>query len=248
MPDEPGDKIPSIKVPAEHTRLPLSGVGMAAFIIAILSLAAVAIAVFGMVCGSTSRTIGSAGGFGIMVAFFLGINSIIRICRRTASTWSLFVAIPPVLLPGILAVCAFAFAVSLLNSAHCGHDLKDLFNYLVVYANGNKEQFPDPNKWCDLLVAKADIDPKQFHCLGDKTGPCSYALNPAANAVSPQDMVLLFEARPGWNQHGGPELLDPSHHRPRGCYILFCDSHVDFVKEKDLPSLRWTKEQTPPAK
>ena len=42
-----------------------------------------------------------------------------------------------------------------------------------------------------------------------------------------------------WNQVGGAEILTCDHHAGLGCNILFADGHVEFVKKKDLPSLRW---------
>ena len=38
------------------------------------------------------------------------------------------------------------------------------------------------------------------------------------NLSSPGDMVLLFQTKAGWNQHGGPELLTFDNHDPKdGC-------------------------------
>lgn len=69
-----------------------------------------------------------------------------------------------------------------------------------------------------------------------------YAINPNTKPNSPDDMVLLFETKGGWNQFGGPEILTTEHHRGKGCNILFKDGHVEFVKNRDLEKLKWKAE------
>ncbi len=39
-----------------------------------------------------------------------------------------------------------------------------------------------------------------------------YAMNPNCREDSPKDVVFLFESKPGWNQHGGPELFTFDNH------------------------------------
>ncbi|HIJ71213.1 MAG TPA: hypothetical protein HPP87_07600 [Planctomycetes bacterium] len=56
----------------------------------------------------------------------------------------------------------------------------------------------------------------------------------------PQDVVLLFETAPGWNEVGGPELLTTKNHKGRGCCILFAGNPEGvFIKTADLDTLRW---------
>ena len=59
---------------------------------------------------------------------------------------------------------------------------------------------------------------------------------------APPDMVLLYETYPGWNQAGGPEILTVENHQGDGCNVLFVDGHVAFVRQEDLPQLRWTSD------
>ena len=59
---------------------------------------------------------------------------------------------------------------------------------------------------------------------------------------TPPDMVLLFETHAGWNQSGGPEILTTDNHQGDGCNVLFVDSHVEFVRTKDLNDLKWKPE------
>ena len=62
-----------------------------------------------------------------------------------------------------------------------------------------------------------------------------------------EDMVLLFETKPGWNQIGGLELLATdnhlkSDHGRKGANVAFGDGHVEFIKAEDLSKLRWDVE------
>jgi hypothetical protein len=67
-----------------------------------------------------------------------------------------------------------------------------------------------------------------------------YAMNPNCEPNSPKDTVLLFEAKPGWNQHGGPELFTFDNHDPKGGCVLLNDGTVKFVRTKEeLAQLRW---------
>ena len=71
-------------------------------------------------------------------------------------------------------------------------------------------------------------------------GKCHYAMNPNCKPASPADMVLLFETRVGWNQHGGPEVFTFDNHDPKGGCILLNDGTVKFIRTKEeLQQLRW---------
>ena len=53
-------------------------------------------------------------------------------------------------------------------------------------------------------------------------------------------MVLLFETKAGWNQHGGPELFTFDNHEPKGGCVLLNDGTVKFIRtEEELQKLRW---------
>jgi len=122
----------------------------------------------------------------------------------------------------------------------CGEQLKSIARELTRYALDHKGLFPDPNKWCDLLLENKDFDKAILRCLDDKTGPCSFAVNPNCSSFfSPAELVLAFEAKPGWNQHGGPEMLNPDNHYSKGCNIFFNDGFVRFIEPNDFNSLKW---------
>jgi len=49
----------------------------------------------------------------------------------------------------------------------------------------------------------------------------------------------MFETHPGWNQVGGPEILTTDNHQGDGCNVVFVDTHVEFVKARDIEYLKW---------
>jgi len=128
----------------------------------------------------------------------------------------------------------------------CKSNLRQLLFSQLLYQN-DKELWPAKNHWCDLI--KRHVEEKGiFECPADKTGPCSYAMNeniPADVNELPDDLVLLFESSPGWNQVGGPDDVVTGRHDRPGANIAFADGHVEFVDAEDIPNLRWTVEQKP---
>jgi hypothetical protein len=128
----------------------------------------------------------------------------------------------------------------------------------------------DPNHWCGTYVTSHHADGQSdtriidvltcpsVHRPGDSAKtlvqptdtalPCQdprgwvsdFAMNPNCGENSPGDMVFLFEAMPGWNQHGGPELFNFDNHDPKGGCVLLNDGTVKFIRTKEeLVRLRW---------
>ena len=110
---------------------------------------------------------------------------------------------------------------------------------LLIYAGEYHNMYPTPEKWCDLLIDKCEAPKESFQCPWDKESKCSYAMNPNCEPNSPEDIVLLFESAGGWNQFGGPELLNIQNHDGEGCNVVFNDGHVEFVESEELDKLRW---------
>lgn len=112
--------------------------------------------------------------------------------------------------------------------------------------------FPAPEKWCDTMVGPNPTRPiagiprfrnlskKPHICPSASEGKCHYAMNPDCEPDSPPDTVLLFETKPGWNQHGGPELFTFDNHDPKGGCVLPNDGTVKFIRTaEELRRLRW---------
>jgi hypothetical protein len=104
-----------------------------------------------------------------------------------------------------------------------------------------KKQYPVPSKWCDVLLRRYPPGGiEQFKCPSAGEGKCHYAMNPNCKSDSPADMVLLFETKAGWNQHGGPELFTFDNHNPKGGCVLLNNGIVKFIRtEEELHQLRW---------
>ncbi len=126
---------------------------------------------------------------------------------------------------------------------------RDKIRYIRSYIRHlhDDKTYPAPATWCDgirkSLVAMGrppeDIT-KVFNCPNAREGDCSYAINPNCRHDSPGDTVLLFEARAGWNQHGGPELFSFDNHEPKGGFVILNDGTEKFIgTEEELMQLRW---------
>jgi len=130
----------------------------------------------------------------------------------------------------------------------CQRNLEGLGFTVMIYADDNytdanyNYKYPTPSKWCDLLMAETPSLEDMFRCPCDKKGRCSYAFNPTCKPDSPNDVVLLFETKAGWNQFGGQELLNFGNHKGK-CHILFNNGHTRFVKPEDVNGLKWGAEQ-----
>jgi hypothetical protein len=142
---------------------------------------------------------------------------------------------------------------------NCAENLKNLWYRLHLYQKASKSvrigllkkridsPYPDAKNWCDYIMrAYENIGMKNlyvikpFKCPSAGKGKCHYAINPNCKPDSPGDMVLLFETKNGWNQHGGPELFTFDNHDPKGGCVLFNDGTVKFIRtEEELKNLRW---------
>jgi hypothetical protein len=127
----------------------------------------------------------------------------------------------------------------------CSYNLNSIYKAMISYSIENKEHYPTASKWCDLLIQEADVSPKTLLCPNDKKGLSSYAINPNAEPNSPDDVVLLFEAKPGWNQFGGKELLNTENHKGEGANVLLKHGGVYFIKKEDFGKLNWGIPQEP---
>ena len=137
----------------------------------------------------------------------------------------------------------------------CAANLKHLWNRFRLYEKvaesgffrRRKKPYPPPNTWCDSMLRAYRITKRsaeylmRLHiCPSAGQGKCHYAMNPNCKLDSPPDMVLLFEAKGGWNQHGGPELFTFDNHDPRGGCVLLNNGTVKFIRTtEEFQQLRW---------
>jgi len=113
----------------------------------------------------------------------------------------------------------------------------------------NETLYPRPSMWCnDILrqypawdgIGYGNLDQKPHICPSAGRGKNHYAINPNCKPDSPPDMVLLFETKAGWNQHGGVELFTFDNHDPKGGCVLLNDGTVKFIRTpEELRQLRW---------
>ena len=120
----------------------------------------------------------------------------------------------------------------------CAMNLKKLSNAINAYQE-NEGSYPTASKWGDLLVTNISFPHDAFICRSAKPAKCHYAINPYCEPNSPNDVVLLFETKGGWNQHGGPELFTGEHHKSNNGGVLFNDKQVLFINPEDINNLNW---------
>jgi hypothetical protein len=187
--------------------------------------------------------------FVLHVGLMLGIFALIRIRSSKGGLVGIWRSVIAVL--ASIIVTASLIDVAPRNSPQraarilCEHNLRQLFIMSVVYTQQNEGQLPFPDHWCDLLNTDAPDDFNIFICRSSEAelAKSSYAINKniAGKKLSeiPKDVVLLFEAKNGWNQVGGPELLTTENHEGEGCNISFPDGRVTFFTKEGLDTLRW---------
>lgn len=125
----------------------------------------------------------------------------------------------------------------------CGDlNLKFLAKVMMIYADDSSGQYPTANNWCDLLIEHTPLTENGFFCWAGGEGRSHYALNPYCEPNSPNDVVLLFETRGGWNQFGGTEILSFENHKGKGCNVLFNDHTVRFITPEEIGELKWKDE------
>ena len=121
----------------------------------------------------------------------------------------------------------------------CAAHLRTLGLALAIY-HGDYDEFPPPDKWCDLLIEGGYATEDDFRCPANREHRCCYAINPNVSArANVARCVLLFETEGGWNQSGGPDLLTAANHDGKGSNILFCGRDVEFVPVEQFPNLLW---------
>jgi hypothetical protein len=126
----------------------------------------------------------------------------------------------------------------------CASNLERLRNAAQLYTEQFDGLYPTPNKWCDLLLEGNYLKSKRFlRCPAVKGGRCHFAINPNCSPNSPNDVVLLFETKDGWNQYGGPELLTFDNHKGKNAFVLFNGGFIKFINPEEAGKLKWKPDE-----
>jgi hypothetical protein len=121
-------------------------------------------------------------------------------------------------------------------------DLRILGKVLKSYTEKHNGQLPDTANWWDTLL---EYEPKSFDVLKNEPNTpeeffsdCAFNANLSERKLSeiPKDMVLLFETKPGRNPTGVTVLANTSKYPIKGCFVLFADMHIEFIRAEDFTS------------
>jgi len=173
-----------------------------------------------------------------LISFTIGTDEIItddrRIFKYPRGLLNSEIIDPPEMLPFKLRL-------------RCGWHMQAIYTSGPLYRK-EVTSYPEPGEWSDVVIRDRTntsyvSEEKMigfFKCSAASEGRCHYAMNPNCEPNSPPDMVLLFEAKAGWNQHGGSELFVFERHELRGGCVLLNDGTVKFIRTGDeLKQLRW---------
>lgn len=186
-------------------------------------------------------------------AFICGIFALIRIANSKGQLKGVGLVITGMVLPClILAILGFLAAMlmpmigkiePMARRLVCATNLRTLSTAVQEYSY-DYDDFPTGDKWCDLLQEHAELSSIIFHCKAAPEGTYCYGFN--SNLLEEHsldgkdlDLVMMFEIQGGRNVTGGPELLYIGRHEDEGCNIAYVDGHVEFIRMKDLPNLKW---------
>ena len=134
----------------------------------------------------------------------------------------------------------------------CDAVVRSFRRHHVIDKNGVKRRYRSDRQIAGLFLCPSVRDTAREAGVRDDVGQSNasayeapgfvshYAMNPDCRPSSEGDMVLLFEAEAGWNQHGGPELFTFGNHDRKGGLVLLNDGTVRFIRtEEELKQLRW---------
>lgn len=180
--------------------------------------------------------------FGVLVValatLVLGVLTLIDCKKSKEPLQNKHFIAPVMVMPVLIFLVLFLSLGSIRISGYGNFRLNQLHYAFSQYAEKNNGQWPEVNKWCDIIKKEDEDYEGIFH------DEFAVAMNleaaPLGNTM-PSDMVLLFPSRPGLNQAGGEELVTEKTERGR-IYVLLGDGKIKPVKRKDIPYLRWRLE------
>ncbi len=141
----------------------------------------------------------------------------------------------------ILAAILYPVFAKAREKAHqriCTRNLQQLGSAVRMYAQDYDGKLPPKETWCDALGRYVTRN-VEFRCGGAREQRCGYAYNSTmplvlANVKSPNDTVMMFDAKGDWNTVGNSSIADLRH--AGGLNVVFVDGHVRWLKEFPLPT------------
>ena len=130
------------------------------------------------------------------------------------------------------------------RQAGCRGNLKEIRLALDMYRVDWDDHFPLAEDWADLPLVYLGGNKEIFRCPSLPGEQCGYAYNAQlacrrlADIARPAQVVVVFDAKGGWNLSGGPELVVSRH--PDGPPIAFADGHVKSVGSSPPSSWVWS--------
>ena len=175
---------------------------------------------------------------------FKAFDNKLRVKGKVILSWKTLVVV------AIVALMMAIMLPALSRTRHtlimeCASHLEKLRNAVQLYAEQFDGVYPTPNKWCDLLLEGNYLKSKRLlKCPAVKVGRCHFAINPNCLPNSPNDVVLFFETKGGWNQYGGPELLTFDNHKGKNAFVLFNDGWIKLINSEEAAQLKWKPDET----
>jgi hypothetical protein len=136
----------------------------------------------------------------------------------------------------------------------CFSNIDQLALACIMYREDNDGHYPFAHNWCDATLTHNKTE-DVYVCPARPRQRCGYAYNQALSGVhkddvrSPAATVLLFDARGGWNNFGGPDLVDYRHigyDGERCANMAFADGGRKCVSRDSL-EVMWDPHWHPPA-
>jgi hypothetical protein len=158
----------------------------------------------------------AVGCLGLIIAYLAGITIMATIARKRHA----------------------AREISCFNLSALRYSLKE-------YAKEYSGQLPHKTNWCDELITFDSNSSNEMRkgWVKNDEGLSEFAFNENLPNIKlselPKNVVLLFETKLAKNPTGEAELIKADNHPLKGCFVLFGDMHVAFVRAEDFNNLRW---------
>jgi hypothetical protein len=162
--------------------------------------------------------------------------------RKESDVVGKWAAFNPLLFILSLSLCFLAISIGFTQPLDFRFPIGDFNKPIKDYIakNGN---VPGHEKWCDEIEAQKDRS-WQLTYTKAKQPQLHWSMNRHVIALDkniPDDMVLLFESAPGWNQIGGIEQAKEMSRRD--VQIIFGNGDTKRILMKNIDRLRWQVNQ-----